>query len=179
VLYLALLNQLLHSAGNVFDGHVQVDTMLVVEIDGVDLQAFERALTSLLDVLGPAVERVPLSSIGGIGFPAEFGSDDHFAAEGSKRFTDQLLIDERTVDFGGIEESNAAINGSVEQGNHLLLVFRRSIAKAHAHASESECRNFKIAFSEFAFLHCDSFLSLRMLRRKGGRALSRSCRFLA
>ena len=39
VLDLALLNQFLHRARNVFDRHVQVDAMLIEKIDGIDSSA--------------------------------------------------------------------------------------------------------------------------------------------
>ena len=38
----------------------------------------------------------------------------------------------------------------------LLLVCGRTVAKAHSHAAESESRDFQIAFSKFALLHCSS-----------------------
>jgi len=55
VLYLAFLNQILHSARYIFDRNIQVDTMLVVKIDGIDLEPLERSLRRLFDVLWPAV----------------------------------------------------------------------------------------------------------------------------
>ena len=47
VLHLALLDQLLHRARDVFDRHVRVDPVLVEEIDDVDPQPLERALGDL------------------------------------------------------------------------------------------------------------------------------------
>ena len=60
VLDLALLNQLLHRAGDVFDRHIRIDAVLIEEIDRIDLEPLERALGDLLDVLRPAVQ--PASS---------------------------------------------------------------------------------------------------------------------
>src|SRR5438309_1796670 len=42
VLHLAFLNQILHSARNIFDRNIQVDTMLIEEINGIDLETLER-----------------------------------------------------------------------------------------------------------------------------------------
>lgn len=36
VLHLALLNQVLYRPGNVFDRHIQIDTMLIEEVDYID-----------------------------------------------------------------------------------------------------------------------------------------------
>src|SRR5829696_5589789 len=54
VLDLAFLDQLLHRAGNVFDRHARIDAVLIEEIDAVGLQALERGLSDLPDVLWPA-----------------------------------------------------------------------------------------------------------------------------
>ena len=56
VLDLAFLNQVLHGSRYIFDGHVRVNTVLIEEIDDVDLEPFERPLGDLLDVLRPAVQ---------------------------------------------------------------------------------------------------------------------------
>ena len=49
------MNEILHSTGNIFDGNVQVDTMLVEQIDGIDFETLERFFCNLLDVFRPAV----------------------------------------------------------------------------------------------------------------------------
>ncbi len=41
----------------------------------------------------------------------------------------------------------------MNQGNQLLLVWRRSVAVTHAHAAEPDSRNFQVAVSKFALLH--------------------------
>jgi hypothetical protein len=56
VLHLALLDQLLHRARHIFDGHVGIDAMLIEQVDDIDLEPLERALDGLLDVLRPAVQ---------------------------------------------------------------------------------------------------------------------------
>jgi hypothetical protein len=49
------LNQILHSARNIFDRNIQVDPMLVEQIDGINPETLDRLFCNLLDVLGPAV----------------------------------------------------------------------------------------------------------------------------
>ena len=107
--HLALLNQLLHRPGHVFDRHVRVDTVLIEEIDVLGLESLERALRDLLDVLWPTVQADPTLLTGGIELEAEFGGDHHSLAEGRQGFAHELLVHERAVHFGGIEERHAQI----------------------------------------------------------------------
>jgi len=53
--------------------------MLVEEVDGIDLQPFERTLANLLDMLGPTVESTPFAAIMWIRFPAKLCRDNDFA----------------------------------------------------------------------------------------------------
>src|SRR5579864_1998906 len=56
VLYLALLNQFLHGARHVFNGHVGVNTVLIEQIDSFYLESFQRVLCHLLDTLWTAIQ---------------------------------------------------------------------------------------------------------------------------
>jgi hypothetical protein len=46
----------------------------------------------------------------GIEFKTELGGDGHAIAEGSEGFPDELFVGERAVDFGGVEEGDAALD---------------------------------------------------------------------
>ena len=154
VLDLAGLDEFLDGAGHVFDGHVGIDAMLIEKVDGVDLEALERAFDGLLDVGGLAIQaRGAWAMIGTAEIETELGGDHDFVAIGSERFADELFVEERAVDFGGVEEGDAAVEGGVEEGGHLFFVFGRAVGKAHAHTAESDGGNFQIAFAEFARLH--------------------------
>src|SRR6478672_1591735 len=48
VLDLTLLDQILHRAGDVFDRHVRVNSMLIEQVDDIDSEPLERALDGLL-----------------------------------------------------------------------------------------------------------------------------------
>ena len=58
VLNFAFPNQILDRSCHVFDRHVRVNAMLIEQIDDIGVQALERGLGDLLDVLRAAVERL-------------------------------------------------------------------------------------------------------------------------
>src|SRR2546426_6587193 len=84
VQHLALRNQVLDCSGHILDGDLWIDTMLVVEIDAVGLEALQRALDHLLDVIRPAVDAT------GLDVKAELRGDADAVAEGRERFTDEF-----------------------------------------------------------------------------------------
>src|SRR2546430_15688107 len=91
---------------------------------------------------------------------SELGRDHHLLAERSEGFADKLFIQEWAVNLGGVEECDTALHGCPQQRGHLLLVFGRTVRKAHSHTAEPESRNFEAAASKFALLHCFSFATV-------------------
>ena len=80
VLDLACLDQFLHRAGDVFDGHVRINPMLIEQVDGLDPEPLERAFDGLLDVLRPAIQaRRSRPIIAATQIEPELGGDHHFA----------------------------------------------------------------------------------------------------
>ena len=156
VLHLALLNQLFHRPGHVFDGHVRVNAMLIEQINRLDLEPLERGFDNLSDVLGLAVQAALLAAIA---IESELGGDDHLPTERSEGFADEFLVGEGAIDFGGVEERDALFDSRPNQGDHRLFISSRTIAKAHAHAAETESRDLQFTFSKFALLH-NGFLFL-------------------
>jgi hypothetical protein len=56
----------------------------------------------------------PLADAGvavGVDVEAELGGDDDLVADGREGFADELFVDEGAVDFGGVEEGDAAVDG--------------------------------------------------------------------
>ena len=113
MLDLAGLDQLLDGAGDVLDGYVGVDAVLVEQVDGVDAQPLEGGVGDPLDVLGSAGQ-AGLAAVG-VEREAELGGDDDLAAERFEGFADEFLVDERAVDLGGVEEGDAPFDGRAEQ----------------------------------------------------------------
>jgi len=156
----ALLYEVLHCSRDIFDGHFEVDAMLIEEIDGVDAEALERGFGDLLDVFGAAVQLVPFAVAVRICIPAKFRSDDNMSTERLECFSDEFFVGERSVDFGGIEEGDSPRYGCAKERNHLLFVFWRTIRPTHTHAAEANGGNFEIAVAQRAAPH---FLDLASL----------------
>ena len=144
VLYFALADQVFHRPGHVFDGHIEVNPVLIEQVNGLDFEPFEGGVNDLPDVLGLAVECALLAAVA---IESEFGGDGHLAAEGREGFADEFLVGERAVNFGGIEERDTLFDGRADDGDHLLFIPRRAITKAHTHAAEAEGGDFQIALS--------------------------------
>ena len=140
VFHFACLDQVLDGAGGVFDGRVGVDAVLVKKVDRVGLKALERAFDHLLDVVGTAVGRSPLAVIVGIGLKAELGGDDDVFAEGRQCFAHDLFIDIGAINFGGVEEGDATLDGRADELNSLRFFRRGAKAETQAHASQAERR---------------------------------------
>ena len=115
----------------------------------------EASATSL-DVLRPAVEAALLAGLR-IEIEAELGGDHHLSAERRQRFAHELLVGEWAVDFGGVEEGDAALDGRADQRDSCLLFDRRTVAKAQPHAAEADGRDFQLLFPSLRF--CMSFSS--------------------
>ena len=85
---------------------------------------------------------------------------------GCERFSDELFVRVRTVDFGGIEERDALLVGGTNDLDALLPVCRRSVVGADAHAPGPHLRD--LQFPELSRLHVRSFrehLSLPLIGR--------------
>jgi hypothetical protein len=146
----ALLNQLLHRCGHIFYRHIWVNAVLVEQVDHICPQSFERTLGDLFDVRWPTIEADLLTF--GTNLETEFGSYHHLAAKRSERFAHEFFIRKRTIHFSGIEESDTQFDGLPEQRDHLILVFRRTVAKAHSHTAQPDGRDFQV-FPEFPLFH--------------------------
>jgi hypothetical protein len=66
VLDLALCDQVADRAGDVLDGNLRVDPVLIEEIDRLDAEPLERAVYSLADVVRPAGDAAKVCTCGGI-----------------------------------------------------------------------------------------------------------------
>src|SRR6266851_782368 len=96
-------NKFGHGAHGFLDGNVRIDTMLIVEVDGFYAEAFKASVTGAADVRRRAIE----SASGALGIDAEAelsGHDNTFARNLAEKFTEQLFVLKRPVNFGGVEK---------------------------------------------------------------------------
>src|SRR5216683_7574309 len=82
VLHLAFPDEVLHCSRHVLDRHLRIDTVLIEEVDGIDLQSLERALGDLLDVLWPTIQPQPARFSVGLEFEPELCGNHHPVADG-------------------------------------------------------------------------------------------------
>src|SRR5436190_12303230 len=151
---LAFLNQIFHRSRHVFDWHIRVDTMLIEKIDHISPEPLQRSVGDFFDVLWPTIQLTPPRVAGGSGFEPELGCYHHLFTKWSQRFANELFVREWTVNFSCIEKRNPAFNCRPNQRHHLILVFGRTVAKAHSHTTQADSRHFQIALSKFPLLHC-------------------------
>ena len=83
MLHLAGLDEFLDRTGDILDWHLRVDSVLVVEVDGVDPEPLQRAVDDLLDDLGPARDPPAWLALDGIDVPPELGGDHDLTPDGA------------------------------------------------------------------------------------------------
>ena len=142
--------------------------MLIEQIDAIGSQALEAGLRDGLDVLGPAICSSAAFAGLEVDVEAELGGDDHLVANRFERLANKLLIDERAVGFGRVEQCHAAVEGRADELDHLLLVGGRAVEGAHAHAAEAKSGNFEIwpIFSFSLLILLDPMKSASTSRRE-------------
>ena len=153
MLDLPFLDKVLNRAGDILDRHVRVDPVLVEKVEGVDVEPLEGRFGDLLDAPRPAIQAATLLAVG-VDLEPELGGNHHLVADRRECLAHQPLVRKRAVDLGGVEECHAEVDGRPDHGHHLLLVLGRSVAEAHSHAAQPDGRDFQIAVSKFALLHC-------------------------
>src|SRR6266542_4499769 len=77
-------------------------------------------------------------------------------ARASPTFAHEFFVRVRPVRLGRVEEGDPALEGRPNERDHLLLVGSWAIPEAHAHAAESDGRDFQVA-AKCSLLTCASF----------------------
>src|ERR1035438_7203526 len=96
-------------------------------------------------MVGPTIQTSPARAAVGVKFKAELCGDDDLPAKRRQSLADEFLIRVRSIDHGRIEKGDPEVDCRSKKRNHLLLIRRRSIAKAHSRSEErrvgKECRS--------------------------------------
>ena len=144
VLHFSCGDEVLDGTGDIFDGDVGVDAVLVEQVDRINVQALEGGIADFFDVLRAAVEWGGARRQTGLAVEAEFGGDLYLVADWREGFANEDFVGERSIDFGGVEDRDTEVDGFVHEGDHLVFVVDYPGGEAHAHAAETECGNFEV-----------------------------------
>ena len=114
MLHLAFPDKLLYRSGHVLDGHVRIDSVLVKQIDGVDLEPLQRSSATCLMCSGRLLR--PCCRPFGRFKPELRGDHDPFSNGESASPTSSSLV--RSVDLGCVEEGDAAVDRRAKESDH-------------------------------------------------------------
>ena len=128
VLHLARVDQLLDRAGDVLDRHVGVDPVLVEQVDRGRSAAAAARPRRPAGCARAGCRPRRAACRRRIDVEAELGGDHHLVADRRQRLADQLLVGERAVDLGGVEERDAAVDRGADQRDHLCPVGSLAVA---------------------------------------------------
>ncbi len=120
VAHLAGLHQLGHGAHRVFDRHLGIDPVLVVEIEMLDAQPAQTALHRLTHVVGPAIHPTGIRIFAA--HQTELAGQEYLLAASAQGSAQQFLVVMRAIGIGGIQQGHAAFQGQVQGGQGLALV---------------------------------------------------------
>jgi hypothetical protein len=138
VLDLAGLDEVLDRAGDVLDGHLRVDSVLIVEVDGVDPEPAQGAVDDLLDDFRTAGDPPARLAFDRVDVPAELGGDHDLALVRGEGLADEFLVGVGAVDLGGIEEGDATVHRGADERDHLLPVGPIAVPASHAHTAQPD-----------------------------------------
>ena len=138
VFHLARLDQVPDRAGDVFDRHSGVDTVLVEQVNDVGFEPLQRRFGDRPDVFRPAVDADRFAFFK---LEPELGGDHHLVAHRRKRCANQFLVDPGAVDLRRVEEVDAQFDGRSQQRRHLGDIFRPAVGRTHPHAAETNNRD--------------------------------------
>src|SRR5450631_3198563 len=137
MLHLTCLNQFLHRAGNVFNRHLGIYAMLIIQVDDLHVEPLQRTLHRQFDPRRAAVYTLwPMGSIG-IDIESKLRRDSNLSAERSESLTYQFLIVEWAIDFGRVKERHAPLYSRAQQRYRRALLGKRLIRERHSHAAQA------------------------------------------
>src|SRR5205085_8739239 len=151
IAHLAGANQLSHRTNGFFNRCLRIDPMLVIEVDAIKTEPAQTRFARLLHVLRFAANSAKTRRVW-IAQDSELRRDDNAMAFAANSASEQLLIRVRTINVGGIEESNSKVDRAVDRGERFRIV-AVAIKFRHAHAAESDRGNNRSAASKFFLFH--------------------------
>ena len=109
--------------------------MLVVEVDVIGRQAFERALTRAPDVLGASID-APIAGVLSVDREPELGCDLELVPAPGDGTPHELLVRIGAVDLGGVEEADSKLERAIDRLQARRLI-TAAVGVGHPHAPQS------------------------------------------
>src|SRR5712675_2866689 len=134
----SLVDQLGHRSDRFFNRCVRVDTMLVIEIDGFNVEASQTCFAGGANIFRSTVDSDKLAL--GITNITEFRGKDHLITSSFDSPSDQLFIRERPVNVSSVEKVDAQLQCAMNRGNGFLVI-AVSVEVRHPHAAQSHSGN--------------------------------------
>ena len=117
---------------------MRVDAVQVPEVDVVDAEPLQRRVERGAQVLRAAVAVDRLGPLVAAR-RGRLGGQHGVVAAAAQRLADELLVRERPVDVGRVDELRAGVERAPDDADRGLVVApRRRVGEAHAHAAEPD-----------------------------------------
>src|SRR5688572_28855662 len=143
---LSLIHQVFERSGDVFDGHLRIDAVLIEKIYAVGPQPLERSFNDQLNMIWFAVKPGKPASRLLVDIPTELGSDPDLISKRLDGLAEDPLVFERPVCLGTVEERNAAVVGRSENADHFRPVrYCGLVPPMHVLHAHSDRRHFQLA----------------------------------
>src|ERR1700683_3901315 len=98
----AFLHQLRHRAYSLLDWSAVIDAVLIIKIDCLDAQPLQAGLARLADIVWFATDPADVGIFLVANNP-EFGGQYNLVATSANSLADELFVDERSVNVGGVQ----------------------------------------------------------------------------
>lgn len=134
------LHKLFQRPDRIFDRHLRIDPVLVVQVDVVDAQAPKGTLDRAAHVFRAPVERAAVRVAVAVEPVTELGRDGQGVPPPLDGLAEQNLAELRPVDVGGVEQRDTEVDRGIDDVLGLLLVIR-ACSRTKAHEAQSDCRN--------------------------------------
>ena len=142
----------LERAKRFFERRARIDSVQLVEIDALELEAAQAHLDTLNEIAGAAHV---LGFCGALARDAALGGDDDAGRVGRESFADEALGDFGAVGIGGVDESDAEFDGAAQHAAALGFVGGLAPCSVayQAHGSVAETMDGQIAADEECAAH--------------------------
>jgi len=133
--------------------HIRVDTVLVKEVDGVNVEALEGGFGDGTNIFRSTVRSHHHLARGfaAINLEAELGGNHHPVTIRLQALAEENFVRVGPINFRRIEKCNAEVNSAMQRRDRTAFIARRAIGMGHSHATEAERRYGQIVSKGSAF----------------------------